>query len=184
MRVGAALVALLALCACRPPGPKPAVEVADARITVGVETAPGRVLPDYSTFAADTPFRLRLRATTELHLYPFRRTGAGYEVLAAPLLLAPYKDATLPAGEAWLRFGSGEGHEQFVLVAAPIALPSMAALRGALPAERLEKLWGEVERVYRPNGIRRYDEAGQVATLFFGPARQIALVLRLPLFRK
>lgn len=186
MRLRLAAGALLLVTACRPPAPVPDGPTADAKLTLGIETAPERVQPDYAAFASGTNFRLRMMAASELYVYPFRWENGAWRVLAKEMKLAQYQPTTLPAGNDWLRFGAEKGHEQLVLVLAPMRLPEMAALQGAVSAEQAEKLWAKIELDYRPNGLRHYEEqpGPQMATTFFGRAGRIAAVLRVPLFHQ
>lgn len=155
----------------------------DARITIGVETAPGKVEPDFATFTAGGRFRLRYRVTTEVYLTAFRRqTGNTWQMLGPEQKLSPHVDTFLPAGEEWFQFPPGEGHEQFALALGVAPLPELAGLKGTVPEALLEKRFLAVETNWRPNGIRRYVDNGLMTTIFFGEVKKIAMVLRLPLF--
>jgi hypothetical protein len=159
--------------------------VTDARITLGVETAAGKVEPEYATFSSGSKFRLRFQVTAELYLYSFRRqAGGGWQVLQPEQKIEPNKEMAWPAGADRYEFPSGEGHEQFALALAPVPLPELARLAGVVQADELEKRFAAVERGLRPNGIRRYEESGGLTTVFFGPVKKIALVLRVPLFHR
>jgi hypothetical protein len=188
----------LAGCARKPDadetGAPPAVDKsAEAEIGYAIELEDSgtavRVKEDRRFHSGDR-FRFLFRPGFDAHVYLVNRGPgqASYQVLfpsdriAVRNPIASGKSVTVPDPDTgWLRMDASHGEENLILIAATAPLEEFSGIGADVGRDEFESKLAAVERRYRPNSSRRFED-GDWVKLFAARGRQdLAIVVRLPL---
>ena len=144
-----------------------------------------RVAEDFP-FRSGDQFRFALTAEFPAYVYLFNR-GAGersYTQLSPAASNQPLPrgvEVRWPQEGSWYRMDQEAGIEQVVLVVATRRIAGLPPGRRDLRASAFEQHIGDLERTYRPAGLRRNRVGDAVELVAESVAEETLLVMRIPL---
>jgi hypothetical protein len=159
----------------------------DYTILLDSEGGAKRVSEKYRFHGGDR-FRIQLRPAFAAHVYILNRgpQQAAYSFLfpspgiATENPLPANTPITLPGADKWYTLDNRRGVEGLVLIASPVPLVEFNTPEVTIPRDECEERIGLVERDYRPNSSRRFEDKDWTK-LFAARGDKTAIVLRLPL---
>ena len=139
-------------------------------------------------FRSHDGFRLLIRPGFPAYLYLLNRGARGSrfrllfpsEAVTLRNPLPAGQQATVPNDPKWMRMDQNPGEENFIIVASTIALPELNR-SPYFDRDHLEGTLADIERRYRPQSSRRFEDGDWVKIFAADGGKDIALVLRIPL---
>lgn len=150
--------------------------------------APQLVKEDHS-FRSGDGFRVRLKPGFSAYVYVLNRGNREnrYKLLFPSSMvrarnpIASGAEAVIPDDpQKWMRMDQVAGEENFILVASMVPLPDMEDPQ-RLGVDQVDQTLAGIEREYRPQSSRRFEDGDWVKVLAADGGKDIALVLRIPL---
>jgi hypothetical protein len=174
------------------PTPAPSLTAGEKTFLYAIEVqrpgGPQLVKEDYS-FRSGDGFRLRLKPGFNAYVYVLNRGNRekGFKLLF-PSLLVRARNPIASGGEAvipddpqkWMRMDEVAGEENFILVASMSPLPDLEDPQRT-SANEVDQTLTSIEREYRPQSSRRFEDGDWVKVLAADGGKDIAMVLRIPL---
>lgn len=140
-------------------------------------------------FRSGDGFRFEFRADFDAHVYLFNRAERAADYVA--LVPGPATRVANPiyAGEAvhlpgapeWLRFDRQPGLEHFVMVVSTAPQADFESAGSSIDRDSFERSLARIERLQTPASRSSVTEADKTREFFAASARDVALVVRLPL---
>lgn len=140
-------------------------------------------------FRSGDGFRFAFRADFDAHVYLFNRAERAADYVA--LVPGPATRVANPiyAGEAvhlpgapeWLRFDRQPGWEHFVMVVSTAPQADFEPDGNSIDRDAFERSLARIERLQTPASRSSVTEADKTREFFAASAREVALVVRLPL---